>query len=88
MLHHQSGLKVDFVFRKQNAHARIEFSRRRRLEILTGLEAWIAAPEDVIIAKLRFYREGQSEKHLNDIRGIIANTSGTCDGWEFVIEAV
>ena len=74
LLHHQSGLKVDFVFRKQNAHSRIEFSRRRRLEILTGLEAWIAAPEDVIIAKLRFYREGQSEKHLHDIRGIIANT--------------
>ena len=44
------------------------------MEILRGLEAWVAAPEDVIIAKLRFYREGESEKHLIDIRGILANT--------------
>ncbi len=74
LLHHQSGLKVDLVFRKSNEHAIMEFSRRRRIEILSGLTAWVAAPEDVIIAKLRFYREGESVKHLADIRGIIANT--------------
>jgi len=75
LLHHRSGLKVDLVFRKSNKHAIQEFSRRRRIEILSGITAWIAAPEDVIIAKLRFYREGESVKHLTDIRGIIANTS-------------
>lgn len=75
LLHHKSGLKVDLVFRKSNAHAITEFNRRRRIEILTEVEAWVAAPEDIIIAKLRFYREGQSAKHLTDIRGIIANTA-------------
>ena len=74
LLHHSSGVKVDIMFRKKTAHGMEEFSRRRRLEILRGLHAWVAAPEDVIIAKLRYYREGESEKHLKDIRGILANT--------------
>ena len=74
-LHYPSGLKVDILFRKQTNHGQQEFERRRRIELLDGLETWIASPEDVIIAKLRFYREGESKKHLSDIRGIIANTT-------------
>jgi hypothetical protein len=75
ILHQPSGVKLDLIFRKSTAHALEEFSRRRRIEILQGLEAWVAAPEDVIISKLRFYREGESAKHLTDIRGILANTN-------------
>lgn len=74
LLHHTSGLKVDLVFRKSNQHALMEFTRKKRIEILHNLSAWVAAPEDIIIAKLRYYREGQSAKHLTDIRGILANT--------------
>ena len=38
-----------------------------------GFEAYVASPEDVIIKKLWYFREGESEKHLYDIRGIIAH---------------
>lgn len=69
-----AGLKVDFVVRRNSAHALTEFQRRRRIEITPGLAPWFAAPEDVIIKKLDFYREGESEKHLIDIRGILAHT--------------
>ena len=31
----------------------------------------VAPPEYVVIQKLRFYREGQSEKHIRDIKSII-----------------
>jgi hypothetical protein len=31
-----------------------------------------ASPEDVIIKKLAFYQEGRSEKHLLDIRSVLA----------------
>ncbi len=74
LIHHSSGVKIDLMFQKKNPHAIEEFKRRTRIEILRDLETWVAAPEDVIIAKLRFYREGESEKHLTDIRGILANT--------------
>ena len=47
------------------------FADRRRLEI-AGRPLWFARPEAVIVAKLRFYREGGSEKHLRDIRSMLA----------------
>jgi hypothetical protein len=74
ILHHASGVKADLMFRKNTPHGLEEFARKRRLEILRGVNAWIAAPEDIIIGKLRYYREGGSEKHLTDIRGILANS--------------
>ncbi len=74
LLHHESGLKIDFIVRKQSAHALEEFRRRRKISFWKGFEAYIASPEDVILKKLDYYREGSSEKHLNDIRGILANT--------------
>jgi hypothetical protein len=37
-------------------------------------EAWFAPPESVIIHKLIFHRESGSEKHLEDIRGMLIGT--------------
>ncbi len=34
-------------------------------------DAVFAAPEDVIIKKLQYFREGGSEKHLRDIVGVL-----------------
>jgi hypothetical protein len=36
-----------------------------------GLEFRFSSPEDVILKKLEFYREGGSEKHLRDIAGVL-----------------
>ena len=46
---------------------------RRRIDI-GGTGAWIAPPEYVIVRKLQFYREAGSDKHLRDIRFILAET--------------
>jgi hypothetical protein len=40
---------------------------------------FIAPPEYVIINKLEFYREGKSQKHLTDIKGILNNSSELID---------
>jgi len=74
IIHHDSGLKIDFMIRKDSPHSIEEFHRRRRLPFTSDFSAWIASPEDVIIKKLSFYREGGSEKHLTDIRGIVAQS--------------
>lgn len=74
LVHHESGLKIDVIVRKQSPHAIEEFKRRKKISFWKGFEAYIASPEDVIIKKLDFYREGGSEKHITDIRGILANT--------------
>lgn len=75
LIHHQSGLKIDVIIRKQSPHSIEEFKRRNKISFWKGFEAYIASPEDVIIKKLDFYREGGSEKHLTDIRGILANSN-------------
>ncbi len=74
LIHPSSGLKIDLIFRKNTEHASEEFSRRQRVTLWEGFTAQVAAPEDVIIKKLEYFREGQSQKHLQDIRGILALT--------------
>lgn len=74
LIHHQSGLKIDLMLRKETEHAHCEFDRRRKTPFWEGKEIYLAAPEDVILKKLDFFREGGSEKHIRDIRGILAQT--------------
>jgi hypothetical protein len=38
---------------------------------VAGLDIDLAAPEDVIIGKLRFFAEGASDEHLRDVAGIL-----------------
>lgn len=74
LLHHESGLKIDFMIRKNSPHSIEEFKRKRKVDFIANRQVYIASPEDVIVKKLVFYREGGSEKHLKDIRGILAQT--------------
>lgn len=74
LIHHETGLKIDLVIRKNSEHAKTEFSRRKKITLWQGAEAYMASPEDVILKKLEYFREGGSQKHLQDIRGILAQT--------------
>jgi len=74
LIHQESGLKIDLVIRKNTEHAISEFARRRKMPFWNGSEAFLASPEDIVIKKLDFYRQGGSEKHLRDIRGILSET--------------
>jgi hypothetical protein len=39
----------------------------------------LAPPEYVIVRKLEYYREGRAEKHLRDIRAMLAVSGGHLD---------
>ncbi len=59
-----------------------EWLARRREMRIADRPVWLAAPETVIIHKLRFHREGGSEKHLRDVRGMLAVSGDKLDrGW-------
>jgi hypothetical protein len=47
---------------------------RRRISV-AGAGAWIAPPEYVILRKLEYLREGGQDKHVRDIRFIVAGTA-------------
>jgi len=70
-LHQHSALRADCYLPGRSELVRWELGRRQRLPLGSG-EAWFAPPESVIIHKLIFHREGGSEKHIDDIRGILA----------------
>lgn len=71
IIHPASGLKVDVIIRKQDAFDNSRLSRLKKLQATEDTSANFAAPEDVIIKKMEFYKEGGSEKHLRDITGIL-----------------
>lgn len=86
IIHPESGLKVDVIIRKETPFDHSRFARARRIWPAESYDATFAAPEDVIIKKLEYYREGGSDKHLRDITGILKVSSQEIDeayivGW-------
>jgi len=66
-----TGWKVDFMVSKNSEFDKSRFERRQRHNWSGVVEAWFSSPEDVIVKKLDFFREGGSEKHLRDIAGVL-----------------
>ncbi|USN47360.1 MAG: hypothetical protein H6626_14410 [Pseudobdellovibrionaceae bacterium] len=71
LIHQGSGIKVDIILDAETSFSASEFSRKKKVEMAPGIEVYIASAEDIILKKLDYYREGESEKHLSDIREII-----------------
>jgi hypothetical protein len=71
VIHPASGNKIDFMIARRDAWGRSQLDRRRRELILPDRPGYAAAPEDVIVGKLWYYREGGSEKHLRDIAAML-----------------
>ena len=74
VIHGESGLKADFYVACDDLH-RWALPLRRAVDVL-GHQLWIAPPEYVVLRKLEYYRQGGSEKHLRDVRRVVA-TSGS-----------
>lgn len=86
IIHPASGLKIDVVIRDKSAFNDSRFSRIRRIKPGESYEANFASPEDIIIMKMRYFKEGGSDKHLRDIAGILKISGAEIDrqyiyGW-------
>lgn len=73
LIHHASQFKADIYVAAGDALHAWALQHRRRIDV-AGTGAWIAPPEYVILRKLQFFREGGSDKHLRDIRFMLAET--------------
>jgi hypothetical protein len=65
-----TGWKVDFLVRKDRPFSVEEFGRRLRAQLL-GAHAWIASPEDTIVAKLEWAATGGSDRQLADVAAMV-----------------
>ena len=71
IIHPSSGLKIDVIIPKRDAFDKSRFERINRISPIQDTKANFASPEDVIIMKMRYYKEGESEKHLRDITSML-----------------
>jgi hypothetical protein len=79
ILHSASGLKIDIILTKATPFSQKEFSRRKKSKLFPDQDTYFASPEDVIIKKMEYYKEGGSEKHLRDITGILKVSGDAVD---------
>jgi hypothetical protein len=80
-----TGLKVDFWPAKDDQYSRAQLERRQQ-QVLFERTIWMLAPEDVILSKLLWYRESESDTQLRDCVGIWKARQDTLDraylqGW-------
>ncbi|MBU0560328.1 MAG: hypothetical protein KJ799_11800 [Bacteroidetes bacterium] len=74
LIHHETGFKADIYFSGNDEFQLWALNNTKNIT-LEGLNLPIAPVEYVIIKKLEFYNEGKSQKHLKDIKSILANSS-------------
>jgi hypothetical protein len=79
IIHPSSGLKIDVMICKKEPFDNSRFERIKRISPIEDTQANFASPEDVIIMKMRYYKEGESEKHLRDITGMLKISSDIID---------
>ncbi|MCL4177364.1 MAG: hypothetical protein KJ072_06420 [Verrucomicrobia bacterium] len=71
VIHCDTGYKADFYTSGRDELHAWAFREFRRMEY-QGEPVNVAPAEYVIVRKLEYYREGGSEKHLRDIRAMLA----------------
>ncbi len=69
-LHNEYVLKVDFIVCKEIPYRKLEFQRRRLVE-LEGESIWIVSPEDLILSKLFWAKDSFSEVQLGDVKNLL-----------------
>jgi hypothetical protein len=78
-LHHRdSNFLIELFLLSDDPHDQERF-RRRVAGTIAGQRAFVPTAEDVIITKLRWSRQGQRPKDLEDVRGVLQVQHGRLD---------
>ncbi|MGH2429095.1 MAG: hypothetical protein ACRDGV_09500 [Candidatus Limnocylindria bacterium] len=73
-----TGWKVDLLVRRDRPFSREELDRRLRIRMLET-DTYVATAEDTIVAKLEWAKEGEPERHLRDVAGVLRMSGETLD---------
>jgi hypothetical protein len=71
LIHHDSGLKADCYPNAGDPLHGWAFANRKRVALSEKESIWLAPIEYVIVRKLQYFREGGSQKHVDDIRKML-----------------
>jgi hypothetical protein len=84
LIHNKTSFKAD-VFPTGRDEFNAWAFRHQRVVQFDGEDFVLAPPEYVIVRKLEYFREGGSDKHLRDIRGMLAVSGAQIDRAELEV---
>lgn len=70
IIDHQSGYKVDFIIKQHSLYEMVKFNNRKTV-IFEQVPISVCSPEDLVISKLQWIQELQSERQMNDIKALL-----------------
>lgn len=73
-----SGLKIDFFVMKDDAFSQIQNKRKRSAQIGDQI-VFFVSPEDLVLSKLVWAKQSQSDKQKNDVQSIFEMMQGEMD---------
>jgi len=65
VIHHETGLKIDFWILQDDIFGKSQIRRRVKTKFL-GQPIYFISPEDLILIKLKWYKESESDRHFFD----------------------
>ncbi len=72
IIHLESSYKIDLIVRPDDDFERAKFGRRKAVEF-QGVSIYVITPEDLVISKLRWIQQLESELHKRDIATLLLN---------------
>ena len=67
----ETGVKVDFwVLKKNNPFDRSR-SKRKKTKMVLGEKIYFTSPEDLVLIKLKWYKESHSDRQFEDVQSIL-----------------
>ncbi len=81
IIHNDWVIKADFIVRKNETYRKLEFGRRRTVDV-QGVSISVVTPEDLILSKLCWARDSESEIQQRDVRQLIESVKDL--DWHYV----
>lgn len=78
----EGTFRIELFQLSDDAHDQERFSRRKRTKIL-ACDAFAPTPEDVVITKLRWSRQGGRSRDIDDVRSVVAVQGDALD-WDYI----
>jgi len=70
IINNQSIVKIDFIIKKKSEYRLTEFNRRKKVKI-DGFQVYIVSIEDLIISKLIWAKDSNSEVQASDVENLM-----------------
>lgn len=78
IIHGESGIKIDFFIPRDTVRLKREL-KRTKTRTIKGERVYFISPEDLILSKLRWVRQGGGEHHLEDTRSVVKKSRNILD---------